>query len=555
MGDSRKNRRPDSRQMWDESERRDRRGGRDRDNDRDRRSYRSRSRERRGYRDRSRSPDRRHRDRDGDRNRPRERGSRHHDDRDRRDRRKDGGEDMPPRQRRDERRDDDKNRQAKPRRSASPQSRSPTHEALPTRPRPDAKRPATNMSFNVGSRASRSPPPQSRTEGDKESNRSEDGQASGGEEDPMDAEDDDIAAMQAMMGFGGFGTTKNKKVSGNNAGGVRKEKKTEYRQYLINARHNKVSDFRCSNMILALLSRSSVLIIFHEVYHAPHSITTLLRLSPSYQTFPELLQTHFKLLQEILSFIGHQPDLVMNVGAMFVACLQSNFNLDSFQASYLALILYVSAIHLILIALRNWICRPPPPNPEEVVSQLRADNLVQLPQHGSAQVTSLPAQENHSHVGPDRLHVLFSFAMIWSIGTLFLTKAASLVYPDFYQAHIEFFTIAWLLALAYGHIAVLIQTFIDWATLAHDITLGLICHVIDILCRSGNLVFPNGEDMEEGLSSDEEEGDDEDDEEEEEVLSEKDEELFSEEAEEVDEKISSENDDEDLSEEFQEDVF
>jgi U4/U6.U5 tri-snRNP-associated protein 3 len=55
--------------------------------------------------------------------------------------------------------------------------------------------------------------------------------ASGGEAGEPDA-DDDMAAMQAMMGFGGFGTTKNKKVAGNNAGAVRKEKKTEYRQYM-----------------------------------------------------------------------------------------------------------------------------------------------------------------------------------------------------------------------------------------------------------------------------------------------------------------------------------
>lgn len=112
MGDSRRNRRPDSRQMWDESDRRDRRGGHNRDNDRDRRGYRSRSRERRGYRDRSRSPDRRHRDRDGDRNRPRDRGPRHHDDRDRRDRRREDAEGAPPRLRGDERRDDDRDKRS-----------------------------------------------------------------------------------------------------------------------------------------------------------------------------------------------------------------------------------------------------------------------------------------------------------------------------------------------------------------------------------------------------------------------------------------------------------
>lgn len=48
----------------------------------------------------------------------------------------------------------------------------------------------------------------------------------------VEVEDEGMAAMQAMMGFGGFGTTKNKKVAGNNAGGVRKEKSTEYRQYM-----------------------------------------------------------------------------------------------------------------------------------------------------------------------------------------------------------------------------------------------------------------------------------------------------------------------------------
>lgn len=44
--------------------------------------------------------------------------------------------------------------------------------------------------------------------------------------------DPDIAAMQAMMGFGGFGSTQNKKVAGNDVSAVRKEKKTEYRQYM-----------------------------------------------------------------------------------------------------------------------------------------------------------------------------------------------------------------------------------------------------------------------------------------------------------------------------------
>ncbi len=34
------------------------------------------------------------------------------------------------------------------------------------------------------------------------------------------------------MGFAGFASTKNTKVKGNDVSGVRKEKKTEYRQYM-----------------------------------------------------------------------------------------------------------------------------------------------------------------------------------------------------------------------------------------------------------------------------------------------------------------------------------
>jgi U4/U6.U5 tri-snRNP-associated protein 3 len=52
------------------------------------------------------------------------------------------------------------------------------------------------------------------------------------EDDDIVVEDDGLAAMQAMMGFGGFGTTHQKKVAGNDVYAVRKEKKTEYRQYM-----------------------------------------------------------------------------------------------------------------------------------------------------------------------------------------------------------------------------------------------------------------------------------------------------------------------------------
>lgn len=46
-------------------------------------------------------------------------------------------------------------------------------------------------------------------------------------------DDDDASRMARVMGFAGFRSTKNTKVPGNDKNyGVRKEKKTEYRQYM-----------------------------------------------------------------------------------------------------------------------------------------------------------------------------------------------------------------------------------------------------------------------------------------------------------------------------------
>lgn len=53
------------------------------------------------------------------------------------------------------------------------------------------------------------------------------------EVDDDEAEGDDIdAMMRKNMGFSRFRSTKNTKVPGNDIYGVRKEKKTQYRQYM-----------------------------------------------------------------------------------------------------------------------------------------------------------------------------------------------------------------------------------------------------------------------------------------------------------------------------------
>jgi U4/U6.U5 tri-snRNP-associated protein 3 len=125
------------------------------------------------------------------------------------------------------------------RRSASPPSSRNDHAAetsLPTRSHPSNKnsnkrsrarsrdRSANDDDMDVGESH----------RGEEERGRGGRGGGSGGEEGEEGEvdDDDDMAAMQAMMGFGDFGSTKGKKVAGNDVGVVRKEKKREYRQYM-----------------------------------------------------------------------------------------------------------------------------------------------------------------------------------------------------------------------------------------------------------------------------------------------------------------------------------
>ncbi|KAM0285167.1 hypothetical protein ACHAQH_001596 [Verticillium albo-atrum] len=216
-----------------------RRDDKDDRDDRDRR-YRSRSRDRRNRprddRDGGRSGRGQGRDRDGDRRRDHEDRPRRRDD-----------EERPPRRRDDE--DHDRSRDKDRRRSASPRhgtaspppARRPESrhaETLPTRGKTNdrsRKEQQQTMSFKVGGardspradsgRSSEQPEADGRM--DEDGYEREEGEQ---EEDDLEVEADD--AMAAMMGFGGFGTTKNKKITGNNVGGVRKEKKSEYRQYM-----------------------------------------------------------------------------------------------------------------------------------------------------------------------------------------------------------------------------------------------------------------------------------------------------------------------------------
>ncbi|OTA91756.1 hypothetical protein M434DRAFT_22222 [Hypoxylon sp. CO27-5] len=245
----RRRNRPDSKQMWDESERRNRHepNVRDKKDDRGRdREENHRERDRR-YRSRSRSPrrdrhekhwDRRDRARDSDRAKPRE------DDKprpradDRRGRGRDRNRD------RDEPAPKGLGRDRSPRRSASPPrsppgklDRSSHNSPLPTRPRVrDTIRGGKSSlgSKILDTRISSEEDSEDRRRRRTETPNSQQGDPmdEDGEDDDIVVEDDGLSAMQAMMGFGGFGTTKGTHIPGNNAGAVRKEKKTEYRQYM-----------------------------------------------------------------------------------------------------------------------------------------------------------------------------------------------------------------------------------------------------------------------------------------------------------------------------------
>ncbi|KAI3339804.1 hypothetical protein F4824DRAFT_37697 [Ustulina deusta] len=272
--------RPDSRAMWDESDRPNHYGGgtRDRRDNRDRfRDSRPRSRDRR-HRSRSRSPvgDRRERhrsrshdrrDRDRDYSRDRRRGyegtrdkvDARHQERDRETEREKEREKERDGRRRDDGREEHTiprgpGRRSNPRRSVSP-PRSPSGKAgravhhpyspLPTRSKnrdaesgpssvrgdPDDENRSQKGNSGRNNNTGDSPEEEEKR-GRKPTRENDSGEDAMDEDDDLAVEDDETSAMQAMMGFGGFGTTKNQKVAGNNVGSVYKAKKTEYRQYM-----------------------------------------------------------------------------------------------------------------------------------------------------------------------------------------------------------------------------------------------------------------------------------------------------------------------------------
>jgi U4/U6.U5 tri-snRNP-associated protein 3 len=99
----------------------------------------------------------------------------------------------------------------------------------PRGPRTERDRPPHREKLNdEDKRASVSKP----TKAESETIHAEQKATNNGQKDAVVDEDDEDALLRKMMGFSTFKSTQNTKVPGNNIYGVRKEKKTEYRQYM-----------------------------------------------------------------------------------------------------------------------------------------------------------------------------------------------------------------------------------------------------------------------------------------------------------------------------------
>ncbi|KAL9126168.1 MAG: hypothetical protein Q9175_007958 [Cornicularia normoerica] len=119
-------------------------------------------------------------------------------------------------------------RSSKPPRSRSPPSKAANDRAPPTGPRGSTKISSSKPPLPTADSSPKSAPKTNGTTSSIEPSKTQENDAM-----KVDADSDpEMAEMRKAMGFTGFKSTKNTKVKGNNVSGMRKEKKTEYRQYM-----------------------------------------------------------------------------------------------------------------------------------------------------------------------------------------------------------------------------------------------------------------------------------------------------------------------------------
>ncbi|KAL9636908.1 MAG: hypothetical protein Q9204_002078, partial [Flavoplaca sp. TL-2023a] len=112
--------------------------------------------------------------------------------------------------------------------------RGPSSKPPPSGPRKQSRKSASPPPTNVPPKGPKSKDALPKTNGTA-STKPPNGDVAATPSSKMDIDEDsdpETAQMRRMMGFAGFRTTKNTKVPGNDIYAVRKEKKTEYRQYM-----------------------------------------------------------------------------------------------------------------------------------------------------------------------------------------------------------------------------------------------------------------------------------------------------------------------------------
>ncbi|KAF5677744.1 hypothetical protein FHETE_1507 [Fusarium heterosporum] len=198
-------------------------------------------------------------------------------------------------------------------------------------------------------------------------------------------------------------------------------------------------------------------------------------------------------------------------------------DLTPFQTTYLAFTLTIFALHVVLIALRRFVSRQRIHTPEEILRRLRSENLIELPPDTTAQVSFESSEEDHKH--SDSPGALFSSAMFFAIGSLFMARVFLYIYPEWREAPPVYFNFFTLLGFSVGHLAAFTQIAVDCLSLADDILFGLSRLAISQYHRSKPVV-PRNDDLAGQVDSEETSGETESQEEEEEIDSDEPEETL-----------------------------
>lgn len=200
--------------------------------------------------------------------------------------------------------------------------------------------------------------------------------------------------------------------------------------------------------------------------------------------------------------------------------------LATFFRSFEGVVLSITAIHIVLTTLWNWICRPATPTPEELIRSRRENHTAgRLAVNRVVEAAPRAAAGKHPYHKP--CHSWWRYAMAlwpargdrlcrkprrkwwWYIVALWparddpnrwfiLITALSIsiltfifflreIFPDIYQGHVRFFTVLSFLALEVGRAAYFYHLLKDCSVLIQEVCIGLMGHVTGGFCRLGSL--------------------------------------------------------------------